>query len=54
MLYGFASGTVACEAAVSSRSLPLGTFREETRETPAKRSLQAARSEERQLYSQAT
>ena len=27
MLYGFASGTVACEAAVSSRSLPLGTFR---------------------------
>ena len=27
MLYDFASGTVACEAAVSSRSLPLGTFR---------------------------
>ena len=26
MLYGFASGTVACEATVSSRSLPLGTF----------------------------
>ena len=42
MLYGFASGTVACEAALSSRSLPLGTFREETRDTPAKRS-QAAR-----------
>ena len=26
MLYGFASGTVACEATVSSRSLQLGTF----------------------------
>ena len=27
MLYDFASGTVAGEAIVSSRSLPLGTFR---------------------------
>ena len=53
MLYGFASGTVACEATVSSRSLPLGTFRvRDERDSGEK--VPGGESEERRLYSQAT
>ena len=54
MLYDFASGTVAGEAIVSSRSLPLGTFRVRDERDSGEKVPAGGESEERRLYSQAT
>ena len=53
MLYDFASGTVACEAIVSSRSLPLGTFRVRD-ERDCSENVPRGESEETRFYSKAT
>ena len=53
MLYDFASGTVAGEAIVSSRSLPLGTLRVRD-ERDCSENVPRGESEETRFYSQAT